>query len=83
MQRKAAGLMEGLECIPCEESVRTRGLSSLENTRLRNNLIALYSFPRKEDRVGGADLYSLISDDRICGGMAQNWRCSGQIVVIL
>jgi len=40
-QRRAAELIVGLEGISCEESLRTRGLPSLENTKLRGSLVAL------------------------------------------
>jgi len=40
-QRRAAELMVGLEGISCEESLRTRGLPSLESTKLRGSLVAL------------------------------------------
>ena len=35
--------------------------------RLRGNLIALYSFPRRGSREEGADLFSLVSSDRTHG----------------
>ena len=75
----------GLEGISCEESLRTHGLLSLEKTNLRGNFVALFNFLWRESREGGAGLFSLVSDDRTCAGMAQNCtrRCSGQIVVIL
>ena len=84
-QRRAAELIVGLEGISCEESLRTRGLLSLEKTNLRGNLVALFNFLWRESREGGAGLLSLVSDDRTCAGMAQNCtrRCSGQIVLIL
>jgi len=84
-QTKAAELIVGLEGISCEESLRTRGLLSLENTNLRCNLTVLYNFLWRESREGGAGLFSLLSDDRTGGVMAQNCtrRCSGQIVLIL
>ena len=84
-QRRAAELIVGLEGISCEESLRTRGLLSLEKTNLRGNLVALFKFLWRESREGGAGLPSLVPDDRTCAAMAQNCtrRCSGQIVVIL
>ena len=39
-QTRAAELIVGLEGISCEESLRTRGLLSLEKTNLRGNLVA-------------------------------------------
>ena len=57
----------------------------MEETNLRGKLVALYNFLWRERTEGGAGLFSLLSDDRICGGMAQNCtrRCSGLIAVIL
>ena len=84
-QRRAAELIVGLEGISCEESLRTRGLLSLEKTNLRGNLVALFNFLWRESREGGAGLLTLVSADRTCAGMAQNCtrRCSGQIVLKL
>lgn len=58
--------MEGLEEMPCEEWLRTLGLSSLEKRRLRYDLIALHRFPRRESGEGGATLFSLVTSDRMC-----------------
>ena len=53
--------MKGLEGMSYEERLRTSGLSTLENRRLRGDLIALYSFLRRGSREGGAELFSLVS----------------------
>ena len=67
VQRRATELVKGLEGMPCEERLGTLGLSSLVRRRLRGDLIALYSFPRRGGGAGGADLFSLVSRDRVCG----------------
>ena len=43
------------------------GSSSLEERRLRGDLVALYSFLRRAIGEGGADLFCLGSSDRTCG----------------
>jgi len=48
-----------------EEQLRT--LSGLEKRRLRGDLVALHSVPRRERGEGGAELFSLGSRDRTCG----------------
>ena len=65
--KRATKLVKGLEGMSYEEWPRTFGLSGLERRRLRNNLIALYSFLRMNSGKGGADLYSLVSSDRTHG----------------
>ncbi|KAK4831434.1 hypothetical protein QYF61_017565 [Mycteria americana] len=53
IQRRAPELVKGLEGMSCEEQLRALGLSSLENRRLRGNLMALYSFLRRGRGEGG------------------------------
>ncbi|KAK4831715.1 LOW QUALITY PROTEIN: hypothetical protein QYF61_018767 [Mycteria americana] len=67
IQRRAPKLVKGLEDMSCKEQLRTSGLSSLENRRLRGNLMALYSFLRRGRGEGGAELFSLGSSDRTRG----------------
>jgi len=66
--------VNGLEGMSCEEQQRTLGLTSLEKRRLRGDLIALHSFLnflRRRSGEGGADLFFLVSSDRICGNSSK------------
>jgi len=59
--------VKGLEVMSCEKQQRTLGLSSLEQKRLRGDLIALYSFLRRGCGKRGVNLFSLVSRDRVHG----------------
>lgn len=50
-----------------EERLRKLGLSNYEKRRLRGDLVAPCSFLSRENGEGGADLCSIITDDRIQG----------------
>ena len=67
IERRATKLVKGLEGMSCEEQLRALGLTSLEERRLRGNLLALYSFLRRGSGEGGAELFSLGSSARTCG----------------
>jgi len=67
IQRRARELVKGLEGMSCEEQLSTLGLSGLEKSRLRDDLIALCSFLRRGSREGGAELFSLGSRHRHVG----------------
>lgn len=45
--------------MPCEERLRSLGLSSLEKKRLSGDFIALCNFLRKESTEGGVRFFSL------------------------
>ena len=67
LQTRARKLVKGLEGMSYEEWLWTLGLSSLEERRLRGNLIAFYSFLRRGSGEGGAEFFSLVSSDRTPG----------------
>jgi len=67
IQRRATKLLKGLEGMSNEEQLRVVHFFSLEKRRLRGGLIALQSFLRSGRGDGGADLFSLVSSDRIYG----------------
>lgn len=63
---KGKKLVKELEDMSYEERLRTPGLS-LEKSRLKDDLIALYTFLRRGNRKGSVHLLSLGSSDKICG----------------
>lgn len=67
VQRKATMLVIKLKRMSYEEQIRTLDLSSLEERRLRDYLIALCSFLRRWRGEGDAENFSLVSSDRMCG----------------
>ncbi|KAK4829369.1 hypothetical protein QYF61_003296 [Mycteria americana] len=58
VQRRATKMVKGLE------GKRSLGLFSLERSRLRGDLITVYSFLKGGSRGGGAGLLSLVTSDR-------------------
>ncbi|KAK4818024.1 hypothetical protein QYF61_004148 [Mycteria americana] len=57
-------MVKGLAGMTSEEQLR---ISGLEKRRLRGELIAVYNFLMRGSREGGADLFSLLSSDRMQG----------------
>jgi len=69
-------LVKGPEGMSYEERLRALDLLSLENGRLRGNLIALCNFLRRGSGEGGADLFSLESSDGTQGNGSK--LCQGR-----
>jgi len=67
VQRRATRLVRGLEGMSCEGWLRALGLSGLERSGLRGDLIALCSFLRRGLGAGAAELFSLGPSDSTRG----------------
>ncbi|KAK4828075.1 hypothetical protein QYF61_023135 [Mycteria americana] len=67
VHRRATKMMKGLEGKTYEERLRSLVLFSLEKRRLKGELITVYNFLKGGSRVGGADLLSLVTSNRIRG----------------
>jgi len=57
-------MVKGLKAKTYEGQLRLLGLFSLEKRRLRGDLIAVFNFLKRGSGGGGADLLSLVTNDR-------------------
>ena len=74
VQRRAAEMLRGLQHLPCEDRLRELGLFSLEERRLRGDLIAAFQDLKGAYKQERSLLFGRVDNSRIGGNGLEEGR---------